>query len=191
MSRRKYTNTEKNLIKKLKDTNDICYYCGCKLTEKTVDHKIPVKSGGKTTEDNLVVCCENCNREKGQLNEEQFNQYKEIVKQDAGMQYLNTLIKSFDEIFNNIEQDKENLKNLEEEIVELQNTIMSSNFSASDGYKLCRDLKNLLISKEAAKNKVEQSEAIYNLVKNDYNVILNKIKKIRNTIKQKSVLKNI
>lgn len=45
-----------------------CQYCGKKkirLADLTFDHVIPRKSGGKTTWENIVACCESCNLKKG------------------------------------------------------------------------------------------------------------------------------
>ena len=44
-----------------------CQYCGVRLArpEATYDHVIPRAQGGKTTWDNVVICCVPCNRTKG------------------------------------------------------------------------------------------------------------------------------
>ena len=46
-----------------------CGYCGIELTKgnTTLDHKIPVSAGGKTTYNNLISCCRKCNYTKGQV----------------------------------------------------------------------------------------------------------------------------
>ena len=46
-----------------------CGYCGIELTKgnTTLDHKIPVSAGGKTTYNNLISCCKKCNYTKGQV----------------------------------------------------------------------------------------------------------------------------
>ena len=43
-----------------------CYYCGKNVisSEITMDHKIPVSRGGKTTKGNVVACCKPCNNNK-------------------------------------------------------------------------------------------------------------------------------
>lgn len=47
----------------------VCHYCGQKfpVSELTLDHIVPVARGGRSTRGNLVVCCRNCNRDKGML----------------------------------------------------------------------------------------------------------------------------
>jgi len=46
---------------------ETCQYCGEKFprNELSLDHVIPRASGGKSTWDNIVCCCFNCNRKKG------------------------------------------------------------------------------------------------------------------------------
>ena len=50
----------------LKRDNFTCCYCGRKApnVELEIDHKIPISSGGLTTEENLVVACLECNQGK-------------------------------------------------------------------------------------------------------------------------------
>lgn len=44
-----------------------CQYCGCKPSSKelTIDHIIPRCQGGKTTWENVVLACIDCNSKKG------------------------------------------------------------------------------------------------------------------------------
>lgn len=44
----------------------ICYYCEHKFItdELTMDHKVPLSKGGKSTKGNVAVCCKNCNNAK-------------------------------------------------------------------------------------------------------------------------------
>ena len=43
-----------------------CYYCHKIVGQEalTMDHKIPVSRGGKSTRGNCVPCCKDCNNEK-------------------------------------------------------------------------------------------------------------------------------
>lgn len=43
-----------------------CYYCHSFVApdELTMDHKTPVVRGGRSTKNNLVPCCKDCNNEK-------------------------------------------------------------------------------------------------------------------------------
>jgi 5-methylcytosine-specific restriction protein A len=44
-----------------------CHYCKRELEweETTLDHVIPQSKGGETSEENTVLACERCNKEKG------------------------------------------------------------------------------------------------------------------------------
>lgn len=44
----------------------LCYYCGEKVErdDVTMDHKIPVAKGGKSTKSNVVLACKACNTKK-------------------------------------------------------------------------------------------------------------------------------
>lgn len=53
-----------------KTASGTCYYCGGKVGFKnlTMDHIIPLSRGGRSTRDNLVPCCKECNiRKKSSL----------------------------------------------------------------------------------------------------------------------------
>ena len=56
--------SRKNLL--LRDRNT-CQYCGDVLpsSELTLDHVLPRSRGGLSTWENLVACCHDCNRRKG------------------------------------------------------------------------------------------------------------------------------
>ena len=43
-----------------------CRYCGDSVSNETanIDHVVPFKHGGKTRMDNLVACCQFCNKAK-------------------------------------------------------------------------------------------------------------------------------
>ena len=44
----------------------VCHYCQQSFTSKelTMDHKIPVVRGGKSTKGNVVAACKTCNSQK-------------------------------------------------------------------------------------------------------------------------------
>jgi len=54
--------SRKNILKR--DQHQ-CQYCGRRSVPMTIDHVIPKERGGKDTWDNLVCCCHDCNRKKG------------------------------------------------------------------------------------------------------------------------------
>lgn len=43
-----------------------CHYCEQCFSPKllTMDHKVPISKGGKSTRNNVVACCKACNTEK-------------------------------------------------------------------------------------------------------------------------------
>ena len=45
----------------------ICYHCGekFKAADLTMDHLIPIARGGKSTKNNCVPSCKDCNNKKG------------------------------------------------------------------------------------------------------------------------------
>lgn len=51
-----------------------CIYCNTLLSQDnaTADHIIPISKGGNNTQINLVVCCKDCNNERGNT---EFNKY--------------------------------------------------------------------------------------------------------------------
>lgn len=56
-----------------------CFYCNRNMTRQqgprmlTMDHKLPVSRGGKTSRANLVAACLCCNQAKGQFTIEDFS----------------------------------------------------------------------------------------------------------------------
>jgi 5-methylcytosine-specific restriction endonuclease McrA len=68
-----YRSARKRLLKD-EEATQRCYYCKCLITPeiRTVDHKIPVARGGEHHDDNLVVACIKCNKEKGTLTDDEF-----------------------------------------------------------------------------------------------------------------------
>ncbi len=51
-----------------------CIYCNTKLNEEnaTADHIIPISDGGNNCQINLVVCCKDCNNERGNIDFKTF-----------------------------------------------------------------------------------------------------------------------
>ncbi|HBI7094978.1 HNH endonuclease (plasmid) [Clostridium perfringens] len=82
MGKREYTLEEQNYIVKLKNENDVCCYCGKKLSrrERTLEHILPINRGGETVPENLAVCCEKCNKEKSDMTLQEYIEYKDRKK---------------------------------------------------------------------------------------------------------------
>ena len=49
----------------MKRDHYLCQYEGCHNRADTIDHIVPLCQGGRTTWQNLVACCHECNRKKG------------------------------------------------------------------------------------------------------------------------------
>ena len=73
--RRRTAGFAREFIEQNKNSN--CIYCGVRLNKKnaTADHIIPISKGGNNTQINLVVCCFDCNNERGN---EDFRNYLQI-----------------------------------------------------------------------------------------------------------------
>ena len=63
-----------------------CFYCTKTIAKEdaTLDHKLPVLRGGLNTNENVVVSCEWCNRDKGVLTDEEYY-YKQLVNASKGI----------------------------------------------------------------------------------------------------------
>ncbi len=57
----------------------VCYYCGGVFVPKdlTMDHIVPLARGGRSTKDNLVTCCKDCNNKKKTLLPIEWEEYME------------------------------------------------------------------------------------------------------------------
>jgi len=65
---------ERNKAKKIRKSrwwqqkiaNGICHYCGQKFSpsQLTMDHKVPLARGGKSSKGNCVASCKQCNSQK-------------------------------------------------------------------------------------------------------------------------------
>lgn len=65
--RRRTSGFAKEFVEQNNDAR--CIYCDTKLTTEnaTADHIIPISEGGNNAQVNLVVCCKDCNNERGNL----------------------------------------------------------------------------------------------------------------------------
>lgn len=61
------THRKKRYTKRHLKGNEVCAYCGVKLTRSTAtyDHVVPLSRGGADSKYNLVWCCKRCNQSKG------------------------------------------------------------------------------------------------------------------------------
>lgn len=77
---------------------DRCWYCGCSFDERedggsrtlTIDHVEPVAGGGRSSLDNLRLCCRTCNRRKGQLGADTY-EVSDLLARRRRQMYLEEL----------------------------------------------------------------------------------------------------
>ena len=67
--------------------NADCIYCDTKLNKDnaTADHIIPISEGGNNCQVNLVVCCKDCNNERGNMD---FQTYMSIKRRFNGRIFI-------------------------------------------------------------------------------------------------------
>ena len=60
-----------------KTASGLCYYCGRKFAYKqlTMDHLVPLARGGRSTKDNLVAACKECNTKKKSMLSVEWEEY--------------------------------------------------------------------------------------------------------------------
>jgi len=65
--RRKAQELRKSQWWKQQIGNGLCYHCEQKFSKEllTMDHLVPIARGGKSTKQNCVVSCKECNTKKG------------------------------------------------------------------------------------------------------------------------------
>lgn len=57
-----------------------CYWCGA--PGFTIDHIIPWSKGGRTTMDNCICACQECNGERGDMSAEEFARLRNVPPPD-------------------------------------------------------------------------------------------------------------
>lgn len=67
-----------------KTAKGTCWYCGRQVGFKnlTMDHVIPLARGGRSTKDNLVPCCKECNNQKKSLLPVEWDDYMKSLRQE-------------------------------------------------------------------------------------------------------------
>jgi 5-methylcytosine-specific restriction endonuclease McrA len=66
-----------------KTSTGACWYCGLQVGFKnlTMDHVIPLSRGGRSTKDNLVPCCKECNNKKKSSLPVEWDEYMDDLNQ--------------------------------------------------------------------------------------------------------------
>ena len=79
--RKKAQNIKKSNWWKVQLAKNKCHYCKKRFhpSELTMDHKISLMRGGKSTKKNLVPACEGCNKKKKHFFFGEINNEKKIL----------------------------------------------------------------------------------------------------------------
>jgi hypothetical protein len=56
--------TDGDITLQLKTQKGLCWWCGCRLDEYHIDHRIPLSKGGTHNPGNIVISCPHCNLTK-------------------------------------------------------------------------------------------------------------------------------
>ena len=64
-----------------KTASGICYYCQqpVPFKELTMDHLVPLTRGGRSTRDNLVPSCKDCNNRKKNMLPLEWEEYLDVL----------------------------------------------------------------------------------------------------------------
>jgi 5-methylcytosine-specific restriction protein A len=65
-----------------KTASGLCYYCRRKMAYRdlTMDHLVPLARGGRSTKNNLVPACKDCNNKKKSMLPLEWEEYLEKYK---------------------------------------------------------------------------------------------------------------
>jgi len=76
--KRRTSGYAKNFLDRNRDAK--CLYCDDELNydNATADHIVPISNGGNNTQVNLIVCCQPCNSERGNIDFRDFLSQKNI-----------------------------------------------------------------------------------------------------------------
>jgi 5-methylcytosine-specific restriction endonuclease McrA len=71
-----------------KTASGTCYYCGEKVGYRnlSMDHTIPLARGGRSTKDNLVPSCKECNTRKKSLLPVEWDEYLESIDKKSDLE---------------------------------------------------------------------------------------------------------
>jgi hypothetical protein len=186
------TQAEQKTIREFKSNNGVeCYLCHKTINTNeivTVDHKLPKSRGGLTITENLAICCQSCNSEKSDMNEQEYKDY--LINKEYVLKNNNTLKTITDMILVNTNvvikfvESTKLLSSAIKEKLDIEKCIKSLKFNASEGYVLCRDMKDNLnkidnLTKET--NRLHRLQALALIQKKElqktYNEIIEEITK--------------
>ena len=82
--RRKAKDLRKSRWWQQKTASGLCYYCEKNIAFRdiTMDHLVPLARGGRSTKDNLVPCCKECNNLKKSMLPLEWEDYLERASKE-------------------------------------------------------------------------------------------------------------
>ncbi|MDK9708705.1 MAG: HNH endonuclease [Desulforhopalus sp.] len=68
-----------------KTASGLCHYCRRKVSfhDLTMDHLVPLARGGRSTKENLVPSCKDCNNKKKSMLPIEWQEYMERIQQEG------------------------------------------------------------------------------------------------------------
>jgi len=157
----------------------ICIYCGKKLetpTDTTCDHLVPISRKGVTSLENLGLSCEHCNKEKSDMTPDEYTEYLKLkehtLHNNVILSELNKLTVTYQNIISGYEKNNEDIEILRKDKIEIENIIMDDIFNASQGFCLCRDLKNTLRGLHEKQNIKSSSRRSYDFSKSNIDAVI-------------------
>lgn len=163
---------ERNLINEFKQKSKwVCRYCRKNISNKeelTVDHKIPMSRGGLTEESNLAISCLKCNKEKDNMTEEEYLEFKQ--KQQSLLENLdlseqvNQLFTLYNQIISDANTANTDYFSSEKQIQVLENNIATTNFNLYQGYLLAKELKEAILRRNMMKTRKEAYNTLHTLI---------------------------
>lgn len=151
MCERKYTKSERNLIKQFKETHEHkCIYCGKELkdNEITIDHLEPIDKGGNTTVDNLGIACKECNKDKANMSYEDYLEYKleveNAIKNNEAYSSLTDVLSNYDKLRDTYKNTKIQYAMLLKRKHQIEKDIKNNDLNLFQSYKMMRRLKSIL-----------------------------------------------
>ena len=143
-----------DILKFKKNSEKVCHYCGKAITDKdevTVDHVIPLSKGGNSQNDNLVIACKACNREKANLNADRYIEFVNIMnimgERGDMLESVEKAINGMKEILYNFNGEiyamKARLAAVEKKRKALLESMMFKKFNVVQGFDYAKTLRDM------------------------------------------------
>lgn len=171
MCTRLYTQDEQRVMRNFKTNHsNECQYCHRHIADKdiTIDHKLPVSRGGRTIESNLAIACADCNCEKSDMTEDEYMNYlkikKDTIKNDETLKSILHIMGINNVTIENYKKIVSLIKGKTDEKEEIEKCIFNISFNASQGYMLCKELKNVLNDIDKLQDECNKMAKLQNII---------------------------